>query len=50
VIREEVNAYDAAGTRGIRFVTDWQGSMDQGQSRTSLGTYIFGAGDINGVD
>lgn len=54
VIREEVGAYDSDSNgrnpRKIRFATDWTGSIDEGRANTSLGTYIFGAGDINGVD
>lgn len=54
VIRQEVAAYDANANgkngRGVRFVTDWKGSMGEGHWRDSIGTYIFGAGDINGVD
>jgi lysophospholipase L1-like esterase len=50
----ELDAYNAnvAGVNpsGIAFVTDWQGSMDSGHADTSVGTYQFGAGDIDGVD
>ena len=54
VIREETGAYDSNANgrngRGVRFTTDWKGSMEQGHWRDSVGTYIFGSGDINGVD
>lgn len=34
----------------ILYVTDWQGSITQGQQNTSAGTYVFGSPDINGLD
>lgn len=36
--------------RGLRFVTDWRGSVAQGFQSTSMGTYVFGPDDINGTD
>lgn len=54
VIRDEIAAYDGdtngRNPRKIRFATDWKGSMALGQSNTSVGTYIFGSSEINGVD
>ena len=54
VIRDETQAYDTnangRNSRGVRFSTDWKGSMAQGHWRDSVGTYVFGSGDINGVD
>jgi lysophospholipase L1-like esterase len=35
---------------GVHFVTDWEGSIASGRRNTSVGTYRFGSGDINGVD
>lgn len=54
IIREEVAAYGANTNRknsqGLRFVTDWVGSIASGQRNTSVGTFRFSANDINGVD
>lgn len=54
VIREEVEAYQSNANgrnpRRITFVTDWQGSIDEGRQNTSIGTYVFGPEDITGVD
>lgn len=50
----EVHAYatnaNGKNPRGVHFVTDWVGSIAAGHENTSIGTYRFGAGDINGVD
>jgi len=35
---------------GVHFLTDWQGSMEDGYNDSSIGTYRFGWQDINGVD
>lgn len=52
--RVEVERYkanvDGRNPRGVRFVADWQGSIEDGYSNTSVGTFVFGAGDINGTD
>jgi len=52
--RAEVQLYDSnadgRNPRGVRFVSDWQGSIEDGYGNTSIGTYIFGASDINGTD
>ncbi len=37
-------------SRGIAFVSDWVGSTSSGHENTSLGTFRFGADDINGSD
>lgn len=51
---DEVAAYDTNANgrnpRGLYFMTDWKGSIAEGQSETSIGTYRFTADDINGVD
>src|SRR5690606_1939896 len=50
----EVHAYatnaNGRNPRGVGFVTDWTGSIAGGHENTSIGTYRFGAADINGVD
>jgi len=50
----EVHAYDAntngQNSRGIKFVTDWQGSIADGANNTSLGTHLFNKNEINIVD
>lgn len=50
----EVAAYDrnanGKNPRGLKFVSDWQGSIEEGKSNTSIGSYRFGAADINGFD
>jgi lysophospholipase L1-like esterase len=35
---------------GLRFVGDWEGSIEEGGENTSVGAYAFGDGDINDVD
>jgi lysophospholipase L1-like esterase len=53
-ILAEVKAYDAnsngKNTGHMRFVTDWVGSIEAGHANTSVGTYKFGADDINPLD
>ncbi len=53
-LASEVQAYatnaNGKNTRGIGFVTDWVGSMATGHENTSVGTFRFGAADINAVD
>jgi hypothetical protein len=34
----------------VRFLSDWQGSIEDGFGNTSVGTYVFGPADINGTD
>jgi hypothetical protein len=50
----EAQLYDSNANgrnpRGVRFFSDWQGSIENGFRNTSMGTYIFGASDINGTD
>lgn len=50
----EVHAYGTSSNgrnpRGVAFLTDWAGRISVGHERSSVGTYRFGAGDINGVD
>jgi hypothetical protein len=47
----ELNARKpSANRRRILYVTDWQGTIDEGQRDTSAGTYVFGSPDINGLD
>lgn len=50
----EIDAYarnaNGRNPRGLGFVTDWAGSIGAGQTNTSVGTYRFGAADINGID
>jgi lysophospholipase L1-like esterase len=50
----EVHAYatnaNGKNPRGVGFITDWVGSIAAGHENTSIGTYRFGAEDINGVD
>jgi lysophospholipase L1-like esterase len=41
---------DGRNPRGVRFLSDWQGSIEDGYANTSVGTYLFGAADINGTD
>ncbi|NMO13525.1 SGNH/GDSL hydrolase family protein [Pyxidicoccus fallax] len=52
--RAEVELYranaDGRNPRGIHFVADWQGSIENGYANTSVGTYVFRAADINGTD
>lgn len=54
VIGQEVAAYDAGtngrNPNGVRFTTDWQGPISEGWANTSVGTYRFGAAEINGFD
>lgn len=51
---QEIAAYQSNANgknpRGLHFVTDWKGSIEQGHRNTSIGTYAFSAGDINGTD
>lgn len=51
---QEVLAFDqnVAGRnpRGLRFVTDWEGSIAEGKANTSAGTYQFISPDINELD
>jgi GDSL-like Lipase/Acylhydrolase len=51
-IAYEVESFDRAGLNpsGIRFITDWEGSIGAGHANTSVGTYRYGAGDINAFD
>lgn len=49
VDRYEANA-DGRNPRGVHFVADWRGSIEEGFQNTSVGTYIFRAPDINGTD
>jgi lysophospholipase L1-like esterase len=52
--RAEVSLYEANANgrnpRGVHFVADWQGSVEDGHTNTSVGTYVFRAADINGTD
>jgi lysophospholipase L1-like esterase len=52
--RAEVNLYEAnadgRNPRGVHFVADWQGSIEEGLQNTSVGTYVFRASDINDTD
>lgn len=48
-IAAEVGAADARYAGKVHFVTDWQGSLTSNPN-TSVGSYKFGAGDINTVD
>jgi lysophospholipase L1-like esterase len=52
--RAEVELYaanaDGRNPRGVHFVSDWQGSIEDGYTNTSVGTYVFRAADINGTD
>ncbi len=54
VTQAEVALYDSnadgRNPRGVRFLSDWQGSIEDGYENTSVGTYRFGASDINGTD
>jgi lysophospholipase L1-like esterase len=53
-LASEVQAYatnaNGRNGRGVGFITDWVGSTAAGQQNTSVGTFRFGANDINGVD
>jgi len=51
-IAYEVEAFDRDGfnPRGIRFLTDWEGSIAQGRQNSSAGTYRFGPADLNALD
>ena len=53
-LSSEVDAYNwntnGKNPRYLTVVTVWTGSIEQGQQNTSIGTYAFTAGDINGVD
>ena len=42
----EVARFDSTNGRGLRFVTDWVGPVDD----TSAGTYRFGPNDLNALD
>jgi len=50
----EVRAYasnaNGKNGRGVAFVSDWEGSIAQGNANTSVGTFHFTENDINGVD
>jgi len=50
----EVQSYNTnsngQNARGIRFVTDWQGSIAEGATNTSVGTHLFSKDEINIVD
>jgi lysophospholipase L1-like esterase len=50
----EVKAYDSnkngKNKRGMRFTTDWVGSIASDHANTSLGTYKFGPDEINSLD
>lgn len=52
--RAEVSLYDSNANgqnpRGVHFLSDWQGSIEEGHSNSSVGTYVFRAADINGTD
>jgi lysophospholipase L1-like esterase len=52
--RVEAALYDAnadgRNPRGVRFISDWQGSIENGYGYTSVGTIVFGAAYINGSD
>lgn len=52
--RAEVELYEAnadgRNLRGVHFVTDWQGSIEDGHANTSVGAYVLRAEDINGTD
>lgn len=54
VIRAEAESYDSNANgqnpRGVRILSDWQGSIEDGYQNSSVGTYIFRAADINGTD
>jgi hypothetical protein len=53
-LAQEVTAFhfnlDGRNPRRINFVTDWEGSITQGKSNTSAGTYNFISPDINQLD
>lgn len=49
VVLYDSNA-DGRNPRGVRFLSDWQGSIEDGFGNTSVGTYVFGPADINGTD
>ena len=50
----EVAAFDAGtagrNRRGVRFDTDWRGSLEDGHVNTSVGSIQYSADQINGVD
>lgn len=54
LMRDEVERYhsnaNGQNPRGVRFVSDWRGSIEEGYGNTSVGTYSFRASDINGTD
>lgn len=51
---QEVSDFDARlggrNPRGLRFVTDWEGSIAEGRQDTSVGTHVFGPEDIDALD
>jgi lysophospholipase L1-like esterase len=49
-IAAEVGVMNARPAHRVTYVTDWQGSIDQGQQNTSAGTFVFGSPEINGLD
>jgi lysophospholipase L1-like esterase len=53
-IASEAQAYDANtngnNPRGVRFSTDWQGSIENGYENTSLGSFRFGPREITSLD
>jgi len=50
----ELAAYDTNANgrnpAGLHILGDWEGSIDDGGENTSIGAFVFGEGDINGVD
>jgi hypothetical protein len=49
-IAAEMGVMNGRTPHRVTYVTDWQGSIDQGQRNTSVGSYVFGSPDINGLD
>lgn len=54
VLAAEVEAYasnaNGMNERGVGFMTDWQGSLDEGHAGTSVGTFRISGDDINSLD